>query len=433
MSNKNIMLQLYSYDNKKLIINDSFSELWSIMKFRGKYIEFPKPIGDIIKKIPEKIIYLGKLNKDRKFYFRNISNDVIINTCGNEIQLSVDYDYEIEWEINSKCKCKTKIDIGFYSPYRKFSNDRLYLNFDKNQKKLTKYSCLSGKILIDCHILVIALNKYHHKTNIILTINPILKNSDISSLSNIEYCKVKIFDLKKDGIFYIPLIKKEFKKLYKSVRKYYEFTSIERNNNKFLSKGRDGFLPNDKPQKMCTFSVDDSFKNHLSVEESNSLLPKEIDYTGILSKMSYDYRSILSFTYNIQPITDRIGYYGIIIKRDPNIISSATINYEFELNNIYKTDDIIVKAAYYQPGEGLVLHQRCDKKTNKCVYVNNYFNDGPYPIKSNYISSQLILESTAVDIVLIITNSFYGILPVNEHLPIGKFTKFNIEYDNIQR
>jgi len=32
------MLQLYSYDKKKLIINDSFSELWSIMKFKGKYI-----------------------------------------------------------------------------------------------------------------------------------------------------------------------------------------------------------------------------------------------------------------------------------------------------------------------------------------------------------------------------------------------------------
>lgn len=410
------MLQLYSYDNKKLIINDSFRELWSVMKFRGKYIQFPEPINDIIEKIPEKIILSGKLNKDRKFYFSNISNDVIINTCGNEIQLSVNYDYEIEWKINSKCKCKTKIDIGFYSPYRKFSNDRLYLNFDKNRKKLTKYSCLSGKLLIDCHILVIALNKYHHNTNIILTINPILKNTDISSLSNIEYCKVKIFDVKKDGIFYRPLIKKEFKKLHKLVRKYYEFTSIERNNNKCLSKERD-----------------DSFKNHLSVQRSYSLLPKEIDYTGLLSKMSYDYRSILSFTYNIQPITDRIGYYGVIIKRDPNIISSATINYEFELNNIYKTDDIIVKAAYYQPGEGLILHQRCDKNTNKCVYVNNPFTDGPYPIKSNYISGELILESTAVDIVLIITNSFYGILPVNEHLPIGKFTKFNIEYDNIQR
>ena len=151
------MLKLYSYDNNKLIINDPFSELWSIMKFRGKYIQFPEQIEKVVKQLPSKVVIKGKLRKDNKFYFDNINNDIIINSINNEIQLSIDYEYEIEWMINSNCVCKNKnknkINIGFYSPCRKFSVDRLYLNFDKNQNKLTKYECHTGKILINCHIL----------------------------------------------------------------------------------------------------------------------------------------------------------------------------------------------------------------------------------------------------------------------------------------
>lgn len=395
------MLQLYSYDNNKLIINDSFSQLWSIMKFKGKYIRFPEETEQIIKTIPNKVVMKGKLSKNKKFYFNETSNDIIINNFGNEIQLSVDYDYEIEWEIKSHCKNNNNNNIGFYSPYRKFSTDRLYLNFDKKCKKLTEYKSDTGKFLISCHILVIALDKYHSDTDIILNINPIMKNINKQQCHQLEYCNVKVFDVKKEGIFYRPLIKEEFKKLYCLVRKHYEITSIERSNYKHLTK--EGYL----------------------------LLPKEVDYTQMLTKISYG--SIFTLTSNIQPISDRIGYYGIIIKRDPNIISSATIYYEFEFSNIRETQDIIVTAAYYQANEGYVPHQIYDKNKNKYVYVMNTCDNGPYPNKNNYITGQLDLESTSVDIILIISNSLYGLLPINENFPIGKFNKFNIEYNNIER
>jgi hypothetical protein len=400
------MLTLHSFDDKKLIINDPFRELWSILKFRGKYIPLPEQTEQIIKNIPNQKIIVGKLCKDKKFYFNNISDD--INIFGNEIQLSIDYDYEIKWKIKSKCK--DKINVGFYSPYRKFSSDRLYLNFDKNNKKLTKYKCYKGKILINCHILIIALDKYHLDTDIILTINPIIKNVNKLSCHQIEYCDVKIFDIKKEGIFYRPLIRKEFKKLYNLVREYYEFTSIERSNYQDITKF-DLFLLNNK-------YIYDS-------------LPKEIDYTGVLSKKSYE--SIFTVTSNIQPISDRIGYYGIVIKRDPNIISSATVYYEFELSNILQTPDVIVAAAYYEGDKGYVLHQIYDKIKNEDVYVMNVHN-GPYS-DSNIITGQLDLESTAVDITLIIGNSLYGILPTNGRDPnkIIQFKKFDIQYCNIER
>lgn len=410
------MLQLYSYDNNKLIINDLFTELWSILKFRGKYIHLPEQTRQMKRTLPSRIIISGKLAKDKKFYFNETSD--LIKNFGYEMQLSVDYDYEIEWEIKSNCK--TNIDIGFFSPYRKFSTDRLYLNFDKNHNELTKYRCRTGKFLVSCHILVVALDKYHPNIDIILTIDPIIKNTN-TSLHQISYCGVKVFDIKKEGIFYRPLIKKEFKKLYNLVREYYEFTSIKRNNYQNLIKNSPieniyDHLPNIK----CP------------VEGGNLLLPKEIDYTGVLSKKSYE--SIFTVTSDIQPASDRVGYYGIIIKRDPSIKSSATIYYEFELSNILRTPDVIVSAAYYEGDRGYVLHQIYDKNKGKDVYVMNT-HTGPYSGSNNYISGELDLESTAVDITLIIGNSLYGILPTNGRDPntILKFTKFDIQYNNIER
>jgi hypothetical protein len=386
------MLDLYSYDNNELIINQPFSELWSIMKYRGKYIKLPEQVDQIVTKNPDKIVIEGKLHKDKKFHF----DSNIHNIYGDEIQLSIDFQYEIEWEIKSKCK---HINVGFYSPYRKFSNDRLYLNFDKNQNMLTKYNCHKGKILIDCHILTIALDKYHHDTTILLTINPIIKdNNNISTFHNIEYCKVKVFDVKQEGIYHRLVIKDEFKKLYKLVRKYYQCSSIKRS-------------------------------KHLA---NKFLLPKEIDYTNMLTKMSYN--QILTFTSEIQPINDRVGYYGVIVKRDPNITSSATIYYQFELSNFIQTNDVIVIAAYYQPNEGYVPHQIFDKNSNKYRYVQNLHN-GPYNDSNNLISGNLDLESTATDITLIITNSLYGILPIHGKDPnkIVRFSKFVIDYNNIDR
>jgi hypothetical protein len=393
------MLSLYSYDNKELVINESFRELWSVMKFTGKYINLPEQTEQIIKKIPNQITMTGKLMKDKKFYFNQEPDAFIVNNLGNEIQLSINYDYEIKWKIHSKCK--HKINIGFYSPYRKFSTDRLYLNFDKNTNTLTKFKCHKGKILINTHILVIALDKYHKNTDITLTITPIIKNINKIPYHQLEYCNVKIFDIKKEGMFYHPIIKDEFKKLYKLVRKYYELTSIERDNN-------------------------------LKSLDPNDRLPKEIDYNGVLSKKSYE--PIFSVTTNIQPISDRIGYYGIVIKRDPNVTSSATIYYEFKLSNVLQTPDVIVWAAYYEGENGYGLHQIYDKNKGQDVDVMNIHN-GPYPNDNNYIIGQLDLESTAVDITLIIGNSLYGLLPINGRDPntIVEFKKFEIQYNNIER
>ena len=337
--------------------------------------------------------------KDKKFYFNKEPDDLIVNNLDGEIQLSINYDYEIKWKIDSKCK--HKIDVGFYSPYRKFSADRLYLNFDKTTNMLTKFKCHKGKILLSCHVLVIALDKYHKNTNITLTITPIIKSTNKISYHQLEYCDIKIFDIKKEGMFYHPIIKGEFKKLYKLVRKYYEFTSIE----------RDNYLHNLK---------------------LNDRLPKEIDYNGVLSKKSYD--SIFTVTTNIQPISDRIGYYGIVIKRDPNLTSSATIYYEFELSNVLQTPDVIVWAAYYEGEKGYGLHQIYDKTKGQDVDVMNIHN-GPYSNNNNYITGQLDLESTAVDITLILGNSLYGLLPINGRDPntIVQFKKFEIRYNNIER
>jgi len=411
------MLSLYSYDDKELIINESFSELWSVMKFTGKYITLPEQTDEIIKKIPEQITISGKLMKDKKFYFNQESDELIVNNLGSEIQLSINYDYEIKWKIDSKCK--QKINVGFYSPYRKFSTDRLYLNFDKTSNALSKFNCHKGKILLNCHILVVALDKYHKNTDIMLTITPIIKNTNKIPYHQLEYCDIKIFDIKKEGMFYRPMIKDEFKKLYKLVRKYYEYTSIERHNNpSYLFDNR--------------YQINNSPKTKFQVDDPNDRLPKEIDYNGVLSKKSYD--SIFTVTTNIQPISDRIGYYGIVIKRDPNVTSSATIYYEFELSNVLQTPDVIVWAAYYEGEKGYGLHQIYDKTKGQDVDVMNVHN-GPYPNDNNYITGQLDLESIAVDITLIIGNSLYGLLPINGRDPntIVKFKKFEIRYDNIER
>lgn len=417
------MLPLYSYDDKELIINESFSELWSVMKFRGKYINLPEQTEEIIKKIPEQITMSGKLMKDKKFYFNQEQNQLIVNNLGNEIQLSINYDYEIKWKIHSKCKHKT--NIGFYSPYRKFSTDRLYLNFDKNTNTLTKIKCHKGKILINTHILVIALDKYHKNTDITLTITPIIRNTNKIPYHQLEYCNVKIFDIKKEGMFYHPIIKDEFKKLYKLVRKYYEFTSIERHNN---IKNPNY---NDRLPKKIDYN-DHLPKTKFQVDDPNDHLPKEIDYNGVLSKKSYE--PIFSVTTNIQPISDRIGYYGIVIKRDPNVTSSATIYYEFKLSNVLQTPDVIVWAAYYEGENGYGLHQIYDKNKGQDVNVMNIHN-GPYSNDNNNIIGQLDLESTAVDITLIVGNSLYGLLPINGRDPntIVEFKKFEIQYNNIIR
>lgn len=397
------MLSLYSYENDKLIIHDPFCELWSIMKCKGKYILPPEPPNNIIANVPDKIKIVGCLSSDKYFYFNESS----------EISLPINYDYEIKWKITSK----HKHNIGFYSPYRKFNSNRLYLNYDKYSKKLTKFDYKSGKMLINCNILIVKLDKickFNDNTTITLTINPIIK-SDMT-ISNpklmIDYCKIQIFDINKEGIFYRPIIKQEFKELYSLVRKHYESTSIKRK-----------------------FTISNNINNYLRAFQLDNIkdLPKVVDYNNVLSKSSY--QSIYSVTTEIKPIDDRVGYYGIVIKHDQKIISSATIIYEFKLSeNILQTPDIIVMAAFYEGNKGYALHQIYDKINKKEVYVMN-IHDGPYPKNNNLISGKLQLESTAADITLILGNSLFGILPTNGENPnnIIKFTKFEIQYENVER
>lgn len=374
------MQPIYTQKDDKLIIHEPYNELWSMMRCRGKYISPVKTKN--CKLSTDKLIFKGKLTDNNKFYFDSV---------GTEIQLSVDYDYDIKWKVkNIKCN---KIKVGFYSPYRKFSSDRLYLNVDKNTNNLTIFEHHKGEILINCNILVIATNKHYDDLIIKLKITPKLKIKHNTNL--------KIFDIIQEGIFSRSIIKDDFKKLYYLVRKYYELTSIIRDKSSHYSNN----------------------------------LPKEIEYKNLLAKNSYE--SIFTVTTKIEPSSDRIGSYGIIVKREQGLVSSATINYEIILShNILKTPDIIVMAAYYEGDRGYVLHQIYDKKLSKDVYVMNT-HTGPYPYdhKGDNISGSLKLESTAIDITLIISNSLYGILPINGQDPntIVKFVKFDIQYDDVER
>jgi hypothetical protein len=424
------MLPLYEYDDKNLTIHKPFRELWSIMKCKGEYILPPTPVESLIKMIPDQITVNGTIMPNKQFYFSDNLHEECpyLKILGNELHFSVEYDYEIQWAINNNVN-----ELGFYSPYRKFSSDRLYLNYDKNKQKLTKYKCKSGKILISCNILVIAISdingmigKNSKNNNITLKICPIAKHQNIGNVEHFGYCKIQVFDIKREGIFYRPIVKPEFKKLYCLVRKYYEITSIKRKYNLKLNIKHNLMI-----NKMVKHSILPNTSDRYN--EVHSIIPKEIDYTNILSKSSYE--SIFTVTTKAQPSSDRMGYYGIVIKREPGVISSATVYYEFKLStNILQTPDVFVMAAYYEGDKGYVLHQIYDKKEGKDIYVMNV-HEGPYPNDKNYISGNLDLESTATDITLIIGNSLYGILPTNGQNPdtIIEFKKFDIKYTNIDR
>ena len=79
-------------------------------------------------------------------------------------------------------------------------------------------------------------------------------------------------------------------------------------------------------------------------------------------------------------------------------------------------------------------HQIYDKSKGKDVVVVNH-HKGPYQGNNNVISGMLNLESTAIDLTLLISNSEVGISPTGGYDPnaILKFTKFEIKYYNVQR
>ena len=394
------MQELYSYKNEELIIHPPFDGLLSTMNFAGKYILPPSLQEKIIGEIPEPITITGKLTSNKKFSFGKISGGFILNNCDQELQLDANYGYKIKWEIVDDHKHEST--IGFYSPDRKFGPDRLVLNYDEDNNKLSEYKYRSGKIFIDNHILVVSSDKYccKHDLLIKLTITPVLKKSvhdSLNEISKIEYNGNKIFTIKKKGIYYRLSVNQPFKKLYCLVKKQYLKKSIVRN---YFYKADD--------DKVIT-------------------LPTEIDYTKILAKKYYYY--YYSFTSHVIPNADKIGDYGIVIKRDPQVVSSASVYYEFILSHISKTPDVIVTAAYYNGYKGFATHQIY--KNGENVDVVNY-HEGPYKGNNNIISGQLDLESSATEIILLIGNREAGISPIGKY-NIITFTKFEIKYFNIQR
>lgn len=389
------MLSVYSKNADKLIIHEPFEELWSLLRMQGLYIPQPT-ILKTTNTLPKAINIRGTIQSNHKCYFNKSLDNSFITNLGYELDLSHEYNYEIQWAIKSN----DKLTLGFYSPIRKFNNDRLYLNVDNNHK-LSVYKNNKGITTLNCNTLVVAVNKYEQNTKISLTITPKHKIINIKPRDSIIIpgCyRVEVFDIKNEGFYYNMIVRKQFKMLYSLVRKYYEYTSIKRNKLLILK----------------------------------DVLPQTIDYNNVLSKESY--QSIFTVTTQIEPVTDRRGYYGIVIKRISGTISSATIYYQFSISeNIMTTPDVIVTAAYYDTNSGTYSpHQIYDGKQD--INVLNIHN-GPYPKSNNIIDGYLKLESTAVDIVLLIGNSLFGILPEDGENPdnLIQFTKFEIKYDNVER
>lgn len=370
------MDEIYSCKNDKLKINEQYKELWKLLRYEGKYLPAPKQS----KYKQETRRYKGKIGQNGFCYFDNI---------GPEIKLDYNYDHQVYWKANLD-----NITVGFYSPCLNLGPN-LYLNVD-SENNLTTYKNNKGKIIINCHRLFIFLPDFnrkchHYPQGKYQNIKEITIKLKISTITRNNCNKLKIFNTKSEGIFCHNYSKSKYKKVFKLIRAYYDKTSI-------------------------TFPIISNL----------SSLPPPTDYNTILAKSAY--QNIYSVTTQLQPNVDRDGDYGIIIKRDPGTISSAKIVYQINISpNILTTPDIIVMATYYN-GKGYVLHQ-----VNGVDVLNTH--SGPYPNDNNIIEGKLLLESAATDITLIVSNSLYGLLPVDGQDPdtLIQFTDVKISYDSISR
>jgi len=170
-----------------------------------------------------------------------------------------------------------------------------------------------------------------------------------------------------------------------------------------------------------------SIKDPIYVSIQKSLNFKSVTYNNILSKDSF--QSIFTVTTQILPETDRRGFYGIAINKSQDLKTSARVNYKFQLSDeIITTPDVIVTAVYFNSGR-YSEHRVKDQVVSKTHH-------GPYPSQDKkYLEGTLLLESTAIDVALLISNSLYGLLPTNGEDPdnIVKFIEVSISYDMLTR
>lgn len=347
------------------------SEIYSYQKdkfhIHSQYKELWKLVRSEGKYIPSPSKQISIMNNQK--YSGKIRNNICyFDGIGYEIRLPYQ-NYQIQWKANKNIK------IGFYSPCRKLGTD-LYLNVDENNK-LAKYRDKKGIIIIKFGCLVVHSFCSKENVEIELKIAPIIIN---------DYCKLDVFHNKTEGIFQYNILRTKYQKVVQLIKEYYQQTAI-----------------------------------HLKLKSGK--LPTTSDYNNILAKSSY--QNIFSVTTQIKPVSDRDGFYGIIVKRETGIVSSATINYQITIsNNILPSPDVIVIAAYYD-GNNYIVHR-----------VNNteVINDHPFPV-NNIVIGKLLLESTATDVTLIVTNSLYGLLPIDGQNPdtIINFDKVEISYDSIDR
>lgn len=373
-------LRVYSKNQDgTIIIYEPFSSLWAILRNNGRYVAFPElPFSTIP---PGTMKFRGVSNAEGLCVFDQDQIDLVMK----------DYNcaYEVRWKSSSTY-------IEFYSPIRQYSNDRLYLNVD-NDNQLTSYDDKRSQCIMKFVRLVV---KTQPQTKIQLKIRPVVHSAIEDHSPYLKYChngskhKVRVFDVVRDGVFYDLTPVGKFKKLSALVKKSYDVTSI---------------------------------KDPIYVSIQKSLTFKSVTYNNILSKEYF--QSIFTVTTQILPEMDRRGVYGIAINKSQDLKTSARVNYKFQLSEeIITTPDVIVTAVYFNSGR-YSEHRVKDQVVSKT-------HQGPYPSRDKkYLEGTLLLESTAIDVALLISNSLYGLLPTNGEDPddIVKFIEVSISYDMVTR
>ncbi|CAK7994555.1 Hypothetical protein POVR1_LOCUS79 [uncultured virus] len=375
-------LRIYSsHCDGTITIHQPFRQLWLILRAVGKYVT-PPNIPPLIYPV-QTMTFHGTSCEDGMCLFDENKAELVMK----------DYQctYKVSW------KTSPPSPISFYSPIRQYSNDRLYLNVD-DKNRLSSYDESTHHCVMKFVRLVV---KTQPGTCIHLKVQPIFAETNLQPPIHLRYCyegiahKVRVFDVVRHGAFYELVPHGAFKKLCKLVKKTYEIRSIQEPIYQPLTCNLQIFPPT--------------------------------TYHHILSKESF--QCIFTVTTQILPKRDRRGYYGIVIRKSSDMSTAARVDYKFQLSQeIITTPDVIVTAVYFDS------NQYSEHKVGTQVVSKTHL--GPYPNgKLVILEGTLHLESTAVDVALLISNSLYGLLPENGEEPdnIVKFLEVTISYENVRR
>ena len=383
MDKQEICLRIYScYNDGTIRFHSPFRYLWYLFRTGRKHIVPPiLPSFDP----PKEIKLKGRADSNGLVIFNNNVELVMKDYYGR---------YKVSWKTDSNT-------ISFYSPLRDFNPNRLYLNVD-SKNRLSTYSGNGSCVLSFIRLAV----KTEPGSEVRLRISPDTSMNLSQDLTHLRFevdntkHKVRVYNRKQKGSSYELIPQGKFKELYRLARKTFEVKSIE-------------------------FPV---LQSIIKMKSKSSM-----KYTNIYSKDSF--QSIFTVTTQIEPAKDRRGYYGIAIQKSPDLSTSARVGYRFRLSkNILPSPDVIVTAIYYDSNGEYTEHKVYDPKSKQNITVSKT-HLGPYPSNNNIFEGELLLESTAIDVALIVSNSLYGLLPENGEDPdeIVKFEEIMISYDNMRR